>query len=227
MTNINLTLEENWKNLLKKEFDSEYFLKIISHLEQEKKNLVTVYPVEEKIFNALNLTPLNSIKVVIIGQDPYHGVNQAHGLCFSVMKGVQPPPSLVNIFKELKQDIGMPIPTHGELTKWGKEGVLLLNSILTVRANQAASHQSIGWQLFTDSLITLISDQLEGLIFLLWGRYAQSKESLINQDKHFVLKAAHPSPFSAYDGFFGCKHFSKTNEILKSIGKKPIDWQID
>ena len=178
------------------------------------------------IFNAFNQTPFNKVKVVILGQDPYHGSGQAMGLSFSVPKGVKPPPSLVNIFKELKSDIGLPIPTQGDLTPWAKQGVLLLNAVLTVRENEPASHAKIGWMHFTDAVIRKISDEKKGVVFLLWGKFAEQKQTLIDETKHFVLKAAHPSPFSADKGFFGCKHFSKTNELLAKQGLQVINWHI-
>jgi len=176
------------------------------------------------VFNAFNQTPFYNVKVVIIGQDPYHGRGQAHGLCFSVPDGINPPPSLINIFKELNSDLGKPIPRSGNLENWAKQGVLLLNAILTVRANQAASHQKRGWEEFTDMVITQLNEKKQGLIFLLWGKYAQDKGAIIDRSKHHVLKAAHPSPYSADNGFFGCRHFSKTNELLKERGLEEIQW---
>ena len=186
-----------------------------------------VYPPGPSIFEAFNLTPFDKVKVVILGQDPYHGDGQAHGLSFSVPDGIKPPPSLVNIFKELHQDLSIPIPKSGNLTKWAKQGVLLLNATLTVRAKTPGSHQKKGWEQFTDAAIRSLSNEKEGLVFMLWGRFAQEKESLIDHQKHFILKAAHPSPFSAHNGFFKCRHFSKTNDILKKLGKEPIDWTLD
>lgn len=219
-------IESSWKKSLEKEFNSEYFSNLKSFLKHEEKNK-TIYPPEKDIFNAFNLTPFNNVKVVIIGQDPYHGENQAHGLCFSVANGVKPPPSLANIFKELNTDLNIPIPSIGNLSKWSKQGVLLLNATLTVRANEAGSHQKKGWEIFTDAAIQQLSEKKEKLIFLLWGKFAQKKEILIDTSKHYVLKAAHPSPFSAYNGFFGCHHFSKTNELLKANGLTEIDWSIE
>ncbi|MEA3494499.1 MAG: uracil-DNA glycosylase [Bacteroidota bacterium] len=219
-------LNEKWKKLLNKELNSDYFFRILEFLEKEKSENQIVYPEYENIFSAFNHRSPENLKTVIIGQDPYHGENQAHGLCFSVKKGIKPPPSLVNIFKELKTDIGFSIPNHGELLKWSEQGVLLLNAVLTVRGNQANSHKDIGWGKFTDAVIKTISNEKEGIVFLLWGRFAQTKSELIDDKKHFILKATHPSPFSANNGFFGCRHFSTTNEILKSINKKPIDWQL-
>ena len=178
------------------------------------------------IFNAFDKTPFDKVKVVILGQDPYHGPGQAHGLSFSVQPGVKPPPSLVNIYKELQTDIGLPTPTSGNLDHWAEQGVLLLNAALTVRANEPASHAKIGWADFTNAVINKLSDEKTGIVFLLWGRFAHEKQSLIDETRHFVLKAAHPSPFSADKGFFGCKHFSKTNEILSKQGIDPIDWSV-
>ena len=187
----------------------------------------TIYPPGQLIFNAFNTTPFNLVKVVLLGQDPYHGYGQAHGLSFSVPDGVAPPPSLVNIFKELHTDIEMPFPTTGNLTKWATQGVLLLNAVLTVRANEPASHAKIGWMEFTNAVISKISDEKEGVVFLLWGKFAQEKQVLIDETKHLVLKAAHPSPFSAHNGFFGCRHFSKTNAYLLKQKIDPIDWSLD
>lgn len=223
---INPQIEESWKNVLNDEFQKEYFIKLKEFLVEEKKKY-TLYPPGSQIFAAFNHTPFNSVKVVILGQDPYHGPGQAHGLCFSVPKGIPAPPSLQNIFKELNNDLGLPIPNHGNLEKWTKQGVLLLNATLTVRANQAGSHQNKGWETFTDAAIKVLSDHHEGLVFILWGNYAQAKTRIIDTNKHFVLTAPHPSPLSASRGFFGCKHFSKTNRLLTSIGKDPIDWALD
>ncbi|MDX2001123.1 MAG: uracil-DNA glycosylase [Chitinophagales bacterium] len=219
-------IEPSWAKALESEFQQDYFAGIKTKLLEEKTQSKTIYPPGPLIFNAFNLTPFDQVKVVIIGQDPYHGAGQAHGLCFSVQRGVKPPPSLVNIFKEINQDLGIPIPNHGCLENWAKQGVLLLNAILTVRAGEPASHNSFGWQEFTNAAIKALSDKRESLVFLLWGRYAQEKEILIDTEKHYVLKTAHPSPFSATK-FFGCKHFSKTNELLKKHGKAPIDWHLD
>lgn len=223
---INPQIEETWKNVLNEEFQKEYFIKLKQFLIEEKKRYM-VYPPGSQIFAAFNQTPFNKVKVVILGQDPYHGQGQAHGLCFSVPKGVPMPPSLQNIFKELNSDLGLPIPTHGNLEKWARQGVLLLNATLTVRANQAGSHQNKGWEIFTDATIRSLSDQCKGLVFMLWGNYAQAKASIIDSRKHFILTAPHPSPLSASRGFFGCKHFSKTNRLLLSVGKEPIDWSLD
>lgn len=220
-------IEESWRIALQKEFDADYFKKIKAFLVEEKKKAV-VYPKGSDIFNAFNLTPFNDVKVVIIGQDPYHGPNQAHGLCFSVLDGVKFPPSLENIYKELCKDLGYPFPKSGNLTSWAKQGVLLLNASLTVRAGEANSHQSIGWQKFTDAVIQKISDEKNGVIFLLWGGFAQKKGSKIDASKHHVLTCGHPSPLSANKGhWFGNKHFSKTNALLQQMGKTPINWKID
>jgi uracil-DNA glycosylase len=222
---VNAVIEESWKAALSNEFQQEYFSSLKTFLQEEKKQY-TVYPPGRSIFSAFDHTPIDKVKVVILGQDPYHGSGQAHGLCFSVPHGVQPPPSLVNIFKELNSELGIPIPNHGNLEKWADQGVLLLNATLTVRANQAGSHQKKGWEQFTDQVIRQVSSQRSGVIFLLWGNYAKAKESLIDLSKHHVLTSAHPSPFSAYSGFFGCGHFSRTNELLKQQGLEPIDWSI-
>ncbi|NWJ50104.1 MAG: uracil-DNA glycosylase [Bacteroidetes bacterium] len=222
-TSVNPKIEESWKSVLISEFQSDYFADLKAFLQAEKQNH-TLYPPGSLIFSAFNHTPFDKVKVVILGQDPYHGPNQAHGLCFSVPFGVEAPPSLKNIFKELQQDIGMAIPSDGNLEKWADQGVLLLNATLTVRANQAGSHQKRGWEIFTDRVISELSKQRQGIVFLLWGNYAKAKEALIDTNKHYVLKSAHPSPLSAYNGFFGCKHFSKTNEILTKQGLTPIDW---
>lgn len=218
-------IEEQWYKALKDEFEASYFADIKSFLIEEKKQHI-VFPPSSLIFNAFNLTPFDDVKVVILGQDPYHNVGQAHGLAFSVPDNIQKPPSLINIFKELNQDLGLPIPTHGNLEGWAKEGVLLLNASLTVRAHMAASHAKIGWQQFTDAAIKALSDKKQNLVFILWGNYAIAKENLIDHDKHLILKTVHPSPLSASRGFFGCKHFSKTNEYLVKNNIKPIDWSL-
>jgi uracil-DNA glycosylase len=222
---INPVIDEQWEKVLHQEFTSDYFAQLKNFLLDEKKKYI-VFPSGGQIFNAFNQTPFNKVKVVILGQDPYHGPGQAHGLCFSVPDGVPFPPSLINIFKELKNDLQLPVPGTGNLEKWARQGVLLLNATLTVRSNQAGSHQGKGWERFTDAAIQQLSDQHEGLVFILWGNYAQAKQTLINPKKHFILKSAHPSPLSAYKGFFGCKHFSKTNEFLVQQGKEPIDWAV-
>jgi uracil-DNA glycosylase len=219
-------IDQSWLTELKTEFESNYFKELKLFLLEEKKKQ-TIYPKGEDIFNAYNLTPFNLVKVVIIGQDPYHGENQAHGLCFSVKKGVKPPPSLKNIYKELKTDVGFNEPNHGELTQWAKQGVFLLNATLTVRKSQPGSHQKKGWETFTNETIKAISNKKKGVVFLLWGRFAQEKEKLIDAKKHHILKATHPSPFSAYNGFFGCKHFSKTNSLLQSQNLTPINWNLE
>lgn len=223
---MDVQIEPSWKEVLQNEFSKPYFQQIITFLKTEKAAGKTIYPPGSLIFNAFTQTPFNKVEVVILGQDPYHGPGQAHGLSFSVPDGITPPPSLINIFKELKQDVGMPMPHTGNLTSWAKQGVLLLNAVLTVSARDAASHAKIGWMHFTDAVIKTISEQKRGIIFLLWGRFAQEKQTLIDETKHHVLKAAHPSPFSADKGFFGCKHFSKTNQILIQEGKTPINWQL-
>ena len=218
-------IESTWYEVLKQEFEEPYFYGIKTFLIQEKRQHI-VYPPSQMIFNAFNLTPFDKVKVVILGQDPYHNVGQAHGLAFSVPNGIMPPPSLKNIFKELQSDIGMPIPTNGNLENWAREGVLLLNSCLTVRANNPASHQGIGWQRFTDAAINALSEKKEHIVFLLWGNYAIAKEKLIDTRKHLVLKTVHPSPLSANRGFFGCRHFSQTNTYLSSNGISPIKWDV-
>lgn len=218
-------IEERWYEALKQEFESPYFAEIKRFLIEEKKQYV-VYPPSPLIFNAFNLTPFDAVKVVILGQDPYHNVGQAHGLAFSVPDGIQKPPSLQNIFKELNQDLGIQVSTTGNLEKWAKEGVLLLNASLTVRANMAASHAKIGWQRFTDAAIKALSDKKQNLVFILWGNYAIAKENLIDHDKHLILKTVHPSPLSASRGFFGCHHFSKTNNYLVEHDISPIDWSL-
>lgn len=223
---MDVKIEASWKEVLKHEFTKPYFLQVAAHLKTERATGATIYPPGQLIFNAFSFTPFQEVKVVILGQDPYHGPGQAHGLSFSVPDGIKPPPSLVNIYKELQEDIGMPIPNTGNLTHWAKQGVLLLNAVLTVRANEPASHAKIGWMDFTDAVIRKISDEKEGVVFLLWGRFAQEKQVLIDATKHHVLKAAHPSPFSADKGFFGCKHFSRTNALLMKQGLSPIDWSI-
>lgn len=222
-----IDLEPSWLNVLGGEFQKDYMVMLREFLKTEKESGQKVYPKNSDIFNAFNTTPFDKLKVVILGQDPYHGINQAHGLSFSVQKGINPPPSLKNIYKELITDIlGFTIPSHGELTEWAEQGVMMLNATLTVRAGSPGSHQKKGWEQFTDTVIKTISDQKEGIIFLLWGKFAQAKAELIDAGKHHILKAAHPSPYSADSGFFGCKHFSKTNEILSKEGKQPINWQI-
>jgi len=225
MTNINPDIEQSWKAVLLDEFNKDYFIKLKQFLLDEKKHH-SIYPKGKDIFNAFNYTPFDRVKVVILGQDPYHGTGQANGLCFSVPDKVRQPPSLKNIFKELSTDLDVPLVETGNLSPWAKQGVLLLNATLSVRVKQAGSHQKIGWEEFTNRVIQEISKKKEGVVFLLWGRFAQEKAQLIDENKHHILKAPHPSPFSAYSGFFGCKHFSKTNAILKKQGLGPIDWKI-
>ena len=220
-----IQMEESWKGVLHQEFEEPYMKKLKALLKTEKQQGKLIYPPGELIFNAFNHTPFQKVKVVIIGQDPYHGPNQAFGLAFAVQKGVSVPPSLRNIYKELSTDIpGFKIPNHGDLTRWADQGILLLNATLTVRAGEPGSHQKIGWEQFTDKAIKLLSEQREGIVFLLWGRFAQSKAAFIDGNKHSILKAPHPSPLA--QGFLGCKHFSKTNEILSQQGEKEIDWQV-
>lgn len=224
-TTTNISINESWKDRLQAQFTAPYFLQLKSFLVNEKKQY-TVFPPGNQIFSAFDHTPFENVKVVIIGQDPYHGRGQANGLCFSVSPGITKPPSLSNIFKELEVDLGIPVPKSGNLEPWADQGVLLLNATLTVRENQPASHHGKGWELFTDAVIKTISEQKKGVVFLLWGRFAQTKEELIDKNKHFILKAAHPSPL-ARGAFFGCKHFSKTNELLQQQGLQPIDWRIE
>lgn len=223
---MDVKIESSWKEALKDEFQKSYFEQIVMSLKHEKASGKTIYPPGNLIFNAFDKTPFDKVKVVILGQDPYHGPGQAHGLCFSVQKGVKPPPSLVNIYKEMNTDLGIPIADTGDLTPWAENGVLLLNAMLTVRAGEPASHSKIGWENFTDAVIKRLSDTKEGLVFLLWGKFAQDKQVLIDATKHYILKAAHPSPFSVDKGFYGCRHFSKTNEILVKQGKEPVNWQL-
>jgi len=224
---MDVKIEASWAAVLKEEFSRPYFKQLVTFLKTEKVAGKTIYPPGSLIFNAFSQTPFPKVKVVIIGQDPYHGNGQAHGLSFSVQNGVKPPPSLVNIFKEIQNDIGVAMPSqYGNLTRWAEQGVLLLNAALTVRANEPFSHAKSGWAEFTDAVIKKISDEKKGVVFLLWGKFAQDKQVLIDETKHFVLKAAHPSPFSADKGFFGSKHFSKTNELLTAQGLSPIDWKL-
>lgn len=221
----NVQIDESWKQVLSDEFSKPYFPLIKQFIVAEKQKGKTVYPPGSLIFNAFNLTPVNELKVVILGQDPYHGAGQAHGLSFSVPMGIKPPPSLVNIFKEMKADLGIEPPNHGNLEKWAKQGVLLLNASLTVNAGEANSHVAAGWHTFTDAVIKKISDEKGGVVFILWGKFAQDKAALIDTNKHFVIKSAHPSPFSAHL-FFGSKPFSKANAWLEKNGKEPIDWSL-
>ena len=223
---MDVKIEDSWKKVLKDEFTKDYFLQIVTFIKTEKAAEKIIYPPGGLMFNAFDKTPFDKVKVVLLGQDPYHNPGQAHGLSFSVPQGVQKPPSLQNIFKELKTDLGLEIPTDGNLEKWAAQGVLLLNASLTVRKNEPGSHSKIGWLQFTDAVIKKISEEKNGIVFLLWGKFAQDKQALIDETKHHVLKAAHPSPFSADKGFFGCKHFSKTNEFLMQEGLQPIDWKL-
>lgn len=224
---MSLKLEESWKRVLEAEFEKEYMKNLRSFLQTQQEQNKLIYPSNSLIFNAFAHTPFDKIKVVIIGQDPYHGAHQAHGLSFSVQKGVSIPPSLQNIFKELKAEYSdFQIPKHGDLSSWADQGVLLLNASLTVEASKPGSHQNQGWEQFTDQVIRTLSEQRTGIVFLLWGKFAQAKAALIDQTKHQVLMAAHPSPFSAYNGFFGCNHFIKTNEYLKKNGGKGVDWRL-
>jgi uracil-DNA glycosylase len=223
---MDVKIEAGWKEILKQEFNKPYFLQIVTFLRTEKMAGKIIYPPGNLIFNAFNSTPFSKVKVVLLGQDPYHGPGQAHGLSFSVQEGIPCPPSLVNIFKELHNDIGVPTPKEGNLSHWALQGVLLLNASLTVRANEPMSHSKIGWAEFTDAAIKKLSDQRQNLVFLLWGKFAQEKQALVDETRHLVLKAAHPSPFSANNGFFGCRHFSKTNEYLVKNGIDPIDWKL-
>lgn len=226
MSDANIQMHESWKTALKAEFEKPYFAELKRFLQAEKAAGKTIYPPGSLIFNAFNSTPFDQVRIVILGQDPYHGPGQAHGLCFSVQHGVKPPPSLVNIYKELQSDVGITLPTHGCLQSWTTQGVFLLNAILTVEANKPASHQKKGWEEFTNAAIQQLSLQREGLIFMLWGNFAQQKAALIDERKHTILKAPHPSPFSAHTGFLGCGHFSKANAILTARGESPVNWQV-
>jgi len=224
---MSVDLDQSWLQVLKPEFDKAYMKSLKAFLVEEKENGQQIYPKGTDIFNALNHTPFDKVKVVILGQDPYHGAGQAHGLSFSVQKGVAVPPSLKNIYKELETDIeGFVTPAHGNLTSWADQGVLLLNATLTVRAQQPGSHQGKGWEIFTDKIIAELSAGRTGIVFLLWGKYAQNKSALIDASKHTILMAPHPSPFSAHTGFLGCRHFSKANQKLTEQGLQPINWQI-
>lgn len=223
---MEVKIHPSWKNALREEFDKPYFQHIVQFLKTEKLTGKTIYPPGSMIFNAFNKTPFDRVKAVILGQDPYHGPGQAHGLCFSVQYGVPPPPSLINIYKELKQDLGCEIPKHGNLEQWAEQGVLMLNASLTVRANEPMSHAAIGWAEFTHEVINQLSLNREKIVFILWGRFAQEKQSWIDETKHHVLKAAHPSPFSADKGFFGCRHFSRTNQYLTEHEIAPVNWCI-
>ncbi|MGF7230211.1 uracil-DNA glycosylase [Arachidicoccus sp.] len=223
---MNVQIEESWKRVLQEEFSKDYFAGIVDFLKAEKALKREIFPPGNLIFNAFAQTPFDKVKVVLLGQDPYHNQGQAHGLAFSVPKGVRIPPSLLNMYKELHTDIGMPIPKTGDLSYWAQQGVLLLNATLSVRAHEANSHAKIGWTTFTNAVIEKISAEKKGIVFLLWGRFAQEKQALIDQSKHYILTAAHPSPLSAHNGFFGCKHFSRTNELLLKQHQTAIDWKI-
>lgn len=223
---MDVQIEASWKEKLKDEFNKPYFSNIVNHLKTEREQKKIIYPPGKMIFNAFNSTPFDKVKVLILGQDPYHGPGQAHGLCFSVQPGVPPPPSLVNIFKELQTDIGMERPKDGDLSKWAAEGVFLLNASLTVRAAEPMSHAKIGWAQFTDAVIKKIAEEKQHVVFLLWGKFAQEKAAFIDASKHCILKAAHPSPLSAHAGFLGCQHFSKTNQYLMDKGIEPVDWKL-
>ncbi len=211
---MNVNIEPTWKEVLKDEFEKDYFVQLVRFLKQEKAIGKKIYPEGKNIFNAFELTPFDKVRVLLLGQDPYHGEGQAHGLCFSVQKGIKMPPSLVNIFKELQNDLHISFPAHGDLTHWATQGILLLNTSLTVEDGKPMSHANIGWHIFTDAVIKTVSDRKEKVIFVLWGKFAQQKEKIIDAHKHIILKAAHPSPLSAHNGFWGCKHFSKINEYL-------------
>ena len=221
---MDVKIEESWKRVLGDEFNKDYFIKLTDFVRGEYLAGKKIYPAPKNIFNAFNLCPFDYVRVVIIGQDPYHEPGQAHGLCFSVPDGITPPPSLVNIYKEIETDLGRPSATHGDLTAWAHQGVLLLNSTLTVAAHLAASHAGRGWEEFTDAVIRALATRREGIVYMLWGSYAQRKAAIVDENKNLVLKSVHPSPLSAYRGFFGCKHFSRANEYLIAHGGKPIDW---
>ena len=223
---MDVRIEPSWKEVLKEEFNKPYFRQITDHIKTEKQQGKTIYPSGNNIFRAFDITPFDKVKVVILGQDPYHGPFQAHGLCFSVQNNVPPPPSLINIFKELQDDTGVRVPKNGCLDKWAEKGVLLLNASLTVRASEPMSHAKIGWHQFTDTAISKLSKEKKHLVFMLWGKFAQEKIKLIDSTKHLVLVAAHPSPLSAHTGFFGCRHFSKANQYLMEHGIDPIDWAL-
>jgi uracil-DNA glycosylase len=227
MQEANPTIESSWKAVLQEAFSSDSFRALQSFLQEEQKNSQTLYPPGHLIFSAFEHTPFHKVKVVLLGQDPYHGPGQAHGLSFSVPEGIPLPPSLLNIYKELEFEFGWPVSRKGNLKKWADQGVLLLNATLTVRAHQPGSHQKKGWEEFTDSVIRKLSEDRKGLVFLLWGRYAQAKAPLIDDTKHHILQAAHPSPFSATRGFFGCDHFKRANDLLITQGHSPIDWKIE
>ena len=221
---MEVKIEQTWKDALAGEFEKPYFASLVRFLREEKAAGKKIYPPGSQIFRAFDLTPLPQVRVVILGQDPYHGPGQAHGLCFSVNEGVPNPPSLQNIFKEIQSDLGKPLPANGDLTRWANQGVLLLNATLTVQAHQAGSHQRRGWETFTDAAIRILAEEREHIVFILWGAYAQKKGAFIDRNKHLVLTSAHPSPLSAYNGFFGNRHFSRANEYLSAHGVAPIEW---
>lgn len=222
----NIQLDPSWRRLLGSEFEQPYMQSLRAFLMAEKRAGKQIYPPGAQIFSALDTTPFENVRVVILGQDPYHGPHQAHGLCFSVQPGVRVPPSLVNIYKELHNDVGTSIPSHGCLTHWAQQGVLLLNAVLTVQAGLANSHQGKGWEQFTDRIVSLLNDNANNLVFMLWGSYAQRKGAMIDRQRHLVLQAPHPSPLSAHRGFLGCRHFSRANQYLQQQGLQPIDWQV-
>ena len=222
----NIQLEESWLNRLQTQFDQPYMHELREFLLTRKRHQAVIYPPGQLIFNALNSTPFEQVRVVILGQDPYHGPGQAHGLCFSVLPGVRTPPSLANIYREIQSDLGIAKATHGNLQSWADQGVLLLNAVLTVESGQAGSHQRKGWETFTDAIVQSLNDGRDGLVFMLWGSYAQKKGAVIDREKHLVLKAPHPSPLSAHRGFLGCKHFSQANDYLQQQQRVPINWAI-
>ncbi|MBW6421442.1 uracil-DNA glycosylase [Rhizobium sp. XQZ8] len=226
MAEGDIKLEESWKFALEAEFSDPYMAELKRFLVAEKQAGKHIFPKGSEYFRALDLTPLDEVKVVILGQDPYHGQGQAHGLCFSVKPGVRIPPSLVNIYKEMQSDLGIPPANHGFLEHWAEQGVLLLNSVLTVEEGKAAAHQGKGWERFTDAVIRTVNDECDGVVFILWGSYAQKKAAFVDTERHLVIKSAHPSPLSAHNGFLGSRPFSKANEYLQSIGKDPVDWQL-
>ncbi len=221
-----IRLHESWKNRLEPEFHQDYMLSLRAYLLERKRAGAVIYPPGKLIFNALDSTPFDKVRVVVLGQDPYHGPGQAHGLCFSVQLGVPTPPSLINIFKEINQDLGLPVPDHGDLQSWADQGVLLLNAVLTVERGNAGAHQGKGWEQFTDQVVRLLNAERDGLVFLLWGSYALKKRAVIDRDRHLVLSSPHPSPLSAHRGFFGCRHFSKANTYLEQQGASPINWSL-
>lgn len=221
-----IKLESSWKSRLASEFRQEYMVQLREFLLERKRARAVIYPAGENIFNALNSTPFERVRVVILGQDPYHGPGQAHGLCFSVRLGVPTPPSLINIFKEVESDLGIAPPNHGNLQSWAEQGVLLLNAVLTVERGRAGAHQGKGWERFTDQVVRQLNAERDGLVFLLWGSYALKKGAVIDRDRHLVLSAPHPSPLSAHRGFFGCGHFSQANNYLEERGLEPVDWSL-